>query len=104
MHHVSAVLVELSTVILAACGAVSFCDALPSHGFNKTECWVLHFGRKSSVHRCRLGAEWLESCMEEKESEGVVVSCLNMSQQCAKVCPLASYLVSEILQPAGAGR
>jgi len=57
------------------------------------------------MNRYKLRVECLESCVEEKNLGMLADSLLNVSQQCAQVPrPTASWLVSEIVQPAGAGR
>ena len=73
---------------------------------NKTNYGIQHFGCRNPIHCYRFGARWLESCMEEKGLGVLVDSQLNTSLQCAQLAkrPVASWLASEIVQPAGAGR
>ncbi|KAJ7405410.1 hypothetical protein WISP_139829 [Willisornis vidua] len=67
------------------------------------ECQVLHFSHYNPMQCYRLGEGWLENGLVENYPGMLIDSLMNVRQLCAQVAKKASWLVSEIVWPAGPG-
>lgn len=70
---------------------------------NKTMCQILHLGHNNPMQSYRVGKEWLEICLEEKN----LLVLVNSISTCAEACQsgqMVSWPISEIVWPAAQGQ
>ena len=70
----------------------------------KTKGWVRHLDYSKLRQYYRMGAQGLESCMQEKDLRQPVNSRLDMSQQCAQVSMKAKGILACIRNSAVSSR
>lgn len=75
----------------------------PLMRFSKTMCRILHLGHKNPMQSYRVGKEWLEICLEEKNLLVLVNSCWTYAEVCQSG-QMVSRPVSQIVWFAAQGQ